>query len=137
MADREITRKGEIEDMLDYMYRQLGQLEIVAGDDLPNTVIPSKALQNRSMDVKSAALAYLSVHIRHEGGRLGIIGMFAVFLEAYPEGNVATSFFKGNTECDDSRSRLEKAVQEFNSALSNFGHSIGFKTFASVQGMSL
>jgi hypothetical protein len=84
MADREITRKGEIEDMLDYMYRQLEQLEIVAGDDLPNAAIPSKALQNRSMDVKSAALVYLSVHIRYEGGRLGIIGMFAVFLEAYP-----------------------------------------------------
>lgn len=82
IADRVIARSGEIEEMLDYMYRQLGQLEIVAVDDLLEIVVPSKALLNRSLDVKSAALLYLSVHIRHEGN--GIIGTARrVFLEAY------------------------------------------------------
>jgi hypothetical protein len=135
MANREIARRKEIEDMLDYMYRQLEQLAVV--NNLPNVVDPSKALLNRSLDVKSAVLVYLSVHIRHEG-ELGIIGMSTVsLLEAYPEGNVAKAFFKGNKECDDSRTGLEKAVQEFNSSLSNFGHSIDFETFALVKGMSV
>jgi hypothetical protein len=116
------------------MYRQLGQLAIVA--DLPHDVDPSRALLNRSLDVKTAALVYLSVHIRHDG-ELGIIGMSAVCLDTYPQGNVAKAFFRGNKECDESRTRLETAVQEFNSSLSNFGHSIGFETFALVKGMSL
>jgi hypothetical protein len=67
--------------MLDYMYRQLGQLTVVT--NRPDVVDPSKALLNRSLDVKSAALVYLSVHIRHEG-QLGIIGVSTVFFEAYP-----------------------------------------------------
>jgi hypothetical protein len=82
IADRVIARSGEIEEMLDYMYRQLGQLEIVAVDNLPETVVPSKALLNRSLDVKSAALLYLSVHIRHEGN--GIIGTARSILRSLP-----------------------------------------------------
>jgi len=67
--------------MLDYMYRHLGQLAVV--DDLPDIMVPSIPLSNRALDVKSAALIYLAVHIRHQGNRLGITGMSNALLETY------------------------------------------------------
>lgn len=58
--------------MLDYISRQLGQLDIV--QRLPDTGVPSDQLVNRAMDVLSASLKYLAVHIDRESARLGIIG---------------------------------------------------------------
>jgi hypothetical protein len=75
MAEREIKRKEEIEKTLDYIYRQLGQLTGI--QSLPDSVVPPQALINRATDVKSAVLVYVAVHIRYEGIRCGIIGMYA------------------------------------------------------------
>lgn len=50
-------------------------------------------------------------------------------------GNIATTLFRGADEMDSSRRQLEQAVGEFNKALSDFGHRIGFKIFARVEGI--
>ena len=76
IADREISRRADVETMLDYIYRQLEQLGII--DGLPEDLHPPQSLVNRAMDVKSAVLAYLATHIRHESHRLGIMGMPAL-----------------------------------------------------------
>lgn len=57
--------------MLDYISQQLGQLEIIKS--LPEAGVPPDQLVNRSLDVLSAAIDYLAVHIRRESARLGII----------------------------------------------------------------
>ena len=72
IADREIHLKTEIEDTLDYIYRQLGRLHVLNG--LPQSEIPSEALENRSRDVKSAAMVYIAVNLSHQCNRLGIGG---------------------------------------------------------------
>lgn len=62
-----------MEKKLDYISRQLGHLEIIKR--LPEAEVKSDEIVNRAMDVLSAALNYLAVHIRHESSRLGIIGI--------------------------------------------------------------
>ena len=57
---------------LDYISRQLGLLEIT--NRLPDAGVQSDALINRTMDVFSAALMYLAIHIRNESNRLGVLG---------------------------------------------------------------
>jgi hypothetical protein len=46
------------------------------------------------------------------------------------------TFFRGDQEREYSGRNLENAVLEFNSALSHFGHGVGFKTFKCVQGIA-
>ena len=49
-------------------------------------------------------------------------------------GNIGAALIETDT-CDAATRRLEKAIQEFDSALSFFGHSIGFRTFQTVEGI--
>jgi hypothetical protein len=81
VADGEVSRRDEVTQMLDYIHRQLGQLKIL--NDLPRIDISCIALENRALDVESAVLTYLAVHICREGNRLGIIGNSFVRPETY------------------------------------------------------
>lgn len=67
-----MTRQEAIGGKLDYISRQLEQIEII--QQLPEADMPSAQLENRAMDVVSASLTFLAVHINHELGTLGIIG---------------------------------------------------------------
>ena len=78
-------------------------------------------------------LTYLAVHIRHEGNPLGIAGI-SLLPECLILGNIVTAIFK-DEKCETSRLNLEKAIQEFNWAFSNFGHQIGLRTFDRVEGI--
>ena len=62
-----------MEKKLDYISRQLGQLDIIK--QLPDTVVRSHQLVNRATDVLSAALKYIAVHIRHASNPRGAIGI--------------------------------------------------------------
>jgi hypothetical protein len=57
---------------LDYISRQLALLEIT--NRLPDAGVQSDQLVHRTMDVFSAALTYVAVHISHESNQLGVIG---------------------------------------------------------------
>ena len=76
IADRELAMKAEVEKTLDYIYRQLGQLRVV--NDLPDTGVTSEPLMNRALDVRSAVMTYIAIHIRHDYNPLGIGGMAAL-----------------------------------------------------------
>jgi hypothetical protein len=67
IADREIARKEEITKMLDYICQQVEQLAVA--ENLPN-----EAVINRALDVRSASMQYLAVHIRHDSTPLAILG---------------------------------------------------------------
>jgi len=72
IADREVGRREEVEKKLDYISQQLERLKIT--EQLPeNTNVPSDALINRAIDVRSASMLFLAAHIRHESDHLGII----------------------------------------------------------------
>ena len=71
VADRELSRREAVEKMLDYISRQLGQLEIIK--KVPSGFRPDQLI-NRAMDVLSSAFCYLDAHICREANRLGIIG---------------------------------------------------------------
>jgi hypothetical protein len=71
-ANREIARKAEIEEKLDYIARRLNQLKVIS--QLPETIMPADDLVNRAMDVRTASLNYIAVHIRHESQYFGIAG---------------------------------------------------------------
>jgi hypothetical protein len=73
IADRELARTEELEKKLDYISQQIEQLKIING--LPENVdAGADALVRRAIDVVSASLLYLAVHIRRESSSLGIIG---------------------------------------------------------------
>lgn len=73
IAEREIARRKDIEQQLDYISHQLGQLEII--ERLPISGVKTDPLFNRAVDVLTAIYEYLAVHIRHESGRFGFIGI--------------------------------------------------------------
>jgi hypothetical protein len=73
IADRELERSAEIERQLDYISRQLGQLDITK--NLPNAEVPFQHLMNCAMEVRSAVMMYLSTVIRSESRSLGVIGI--------------------------------------------------------------
>jgi hypothetical protein len=64
--------RAEINRTLDHVYRQLGQLQVIA--DLPEAGVPSNAVTNSALDVKSAVMIYVAMQLSHECNRLGIGG---------------------------------------------------------------
>jgi hypothetical protein len=74
ITDDEVGRVADIDKTLDYVYRQLGQLRIIK--NLPKSEVPSEALVNSALDVKSAVVMYIAVHLSHQCNRLGIGGYF-------------------------------------------------------------
>lgn len=73
IADGELGRGAEIEGQLDYISRQLGQLDLTK--ELPKAGVPPEHLMNCAMEVRSAVMIYLAVLIRHESKRGGVMGI--------------------------------------------------------------
>jgi len=73
MADKEIKRRDDIETKLDYICRQLAQLEIMQAH-VPEIGTESTQLENRTLDVLSATFSFLAVSIKRETCRFGTIG---------------------------------------------------------------
>jgi hypothetical protein len=121
----------EIETRLDYISRQLEQLRIV--ERLPHSDVSAQALINSAMDVQSAVMNYIAIQIRHQSGSFGIVGIPKTVQGSLTLGKTATTFVKGD-ELGTAGTKLENAVGTFNSALSHFGHGVGFKTFDTVEG---
>ena len=78
IADKEVGRKAEVERTLNFMYQQLEQLEIL--DTLPEELEQRESVVNRAIDVRSAAMIYLAVNIRHQTTALGDIGKISPHL---------------------------------------------------------
>lgn len=73
IAETELARKAAVETQLEYICRQLNHLDITGRLSLSDEV-PSEALVNRAMDVRSSVMLFLAVHIRYEAVRLGLLG---------------------------------------------------------------
>jgi hypothetical protein len=127
VADRELSRREAVDETLDYISRQLGQLEIIK--KLPSGFRPDQVI-NRATDVLSAAFCYLDVHIRREANHLGIIGKTSVLIFSNPgSGNIVGDIVKGDRDCESVDADLRSTVAEFSSTLTNFGFNVVFQHF--------
>lgn len=79
----------------------------------------------RAMDVRTAVLNYLAVHIRRESK--GLIGE-SYFPFPADVGNVTTTLLKGDMDCEAATRDLQAAVTEFNSALILLNTGMAFYT---------
>jgi hypothetical protein len=124
-----------VEEKFEYISRQLGQLVII--NRLPETKVQSDQVVNRAMDVLSAALTYIAVHVKHESNLLGILGT-SCYEIADQIGGMGKSIFRGEEHFTAVERGLKDTVDEFNSTLANFGLGVAFElgpqTLKEVQG---
>ena len=124
-----------MEEKFEYISRQLGQLVII--NRLPETKVQSDQVVNRAMDVLSAALTYIAVHVKHESNLLGILGT-SCYEIADQIGGMGKSIFRGEEHFTAVERGLKDTVDEFNSTLANFGLGVAFElgpqTLKEVQG---
>lgn len=76
IAEKEVARKGEFIEKLDFMSQQLEQLKII--DRLPTDIHEHESVVSRGLDIRSACMIYLGIHIRHDATPLGYMGKFHV-----------------------------------------------------------
>jgi hypothetical protein len=117
---------------LDYIYQQLGQLNVVK--QLPNVNIDSDPLINRAMDVQTAVLNYLTAHINHESKHFGTLGTFALFCKVSFVGAVMTTFVVGPDDCQAATDDLGKAINYFNVCLANYNTTLAFHSYDILAG---
>jgi len=70
-----VGRREKVEKTVDYICRQLAQLSVL--ESLPDGHVQPEQLMNRATDILSAVLTYLAIHIRHEPGPFGVVGIQA------------------------------------------------------------
>jgi len=78
IADKEFSRKDNIMKSLDSLCAIIGDLDI----NLPEDFDYRHAVINRAMDVRSAAMLFLSSHIKHDRTPFGTAGVFDVEFHA-------------------------------------------------------
>ena len=124
-----------MQEKFEYISRQLRLLFIV--NQLPETKVQSDQVVNRAMDVLSAALAYIAVHVKHESNLLGILGT-SCYEIADQIGGMGKSIFRGEEHFTAVERGLKDTIDEFNSTLANFGLGVTFElgpqTLKEVQG---
>jgi len=83
IGEQELLRKEELDKALDYFVQQLEELEVVSV--LPDDIDQRDYVLNRALDVRSASMLYLAVHLRHGSTPLGTLGGSTSF-NAYIQG---------------------------------------------------
>ena len=123
----------EVEKRLEYISRQLGRLDII--QTLPKSEVSPDEVIDCAMDVRSAIMIYLAVNISRlsrKGNTTGLI------IDTYLGIDFRDLVTKSGQEFSEAENDLQSAIQEFNSALSHFSHSISFtdrfRTFEEVKG---
>jgi hypothetical protein len=66
-----LERNAEIEKKLDHISRELERINITK--KLPTNDVDMVALRHRAMDVRSAVITFIAVHVRRESS-FGVIG---------------------------------------------------------------
>jgi hypothetical protein len=134
IADKEIGRKEELERTLEYISQQFAQLETV--NFLPDDLEQREFVINRAMDVRSASMIYLALSIHHDETSLGTAGTeFLLYLLKLHK--VIKTFFLGDAEIIDSKTCLDKCVENYRNALNTVvGIRMIIKVWEVVKGIS-
>jgi hypothetical protein len=72
IGEEELSRKEELDQVLDYFSQQLEELEVVSV--LPDDIEQRDYVLNRALDVRSASMLYLAVHLHHGSTAFGTLG---------------------------------------------------------------
>ena len=78
IADKEIGRKEELGRTLEHLSHQFAHLEMMKV--LPDELEQREFVVNRALDVRSAAMMYLAVSIRHDATPLGTPGTTPAYI---------------------------------------------------------
>lgn len=112
ITEGEVGRGAEIEETLDYVYRQLGQLRIIA--DLPKSHVPTEPVLNSALDVKSAVMMYVAVNLSHQCNRFGIAGILSTAFPNNHQEKLASLYFSVTKRSSrlglDLRSRFSHSI---------------------------
>ena len=132
IAEKERTRKTKFSETLDFMSQQLEQLEII--DNLSADVGKHESIVNRGLDIRSACMVYLGIHIHHAATPLENFGefRFAIFFNA--AGKVIKIFLIGDEEISDSEAHLQKAIENYTRTLSTIHARVSIKVLDIVEG---
>lgn len=115
------------------MSQQLEQLEIV--DTLPVNIEKHDTVVNRGLDIRSACMVYLGIHIRHDATPLGNVGKFHIVRDLIDTGKFVKTFFVGDEKISDSEAHLQKAIDDYTRTLSTFHTGVTVKVLEVVNGM--
>jgi hypothetical protein len=87
---------------------------------------------NRALDVRSAAMLFLALNIRHDSTFFGVAGIFS-FVLFNTTGSVLKTFYS-DEKITDSAMYFADSVERYMQTVSYLGSSIGFKTFEIANG---
>ena len=103
IGEQELSRKEELDNALDYFVQQLEELEVVSV--LPDDIDQRDYILNRALDVRSASMLYLAVHLRHGATALGTLGSSMFLFNAYSQGG-----YSRHSSLAMRRSRIRKNI---------------------------
>jgi hypothetical protein len=112
------------------MCQQLGQLEII--DTLPVDIGKYEAVVNRGLDIRSACMVYLGIHIRHDATPLGNVGEFRIARNLIDTGKFVKTVLVGDEKISNSEGHLQKAIDNYTIALSTFHTGVTIKVLEVV-----
>jgi len=132
IGEQELSRKEELDNALDYFVQQLEELEVVSV--LPDDIDQRDYILNRALDVRSASMLYLAVHLRHRSTPLGTLGSSNFSFNAYISGRVFKTFFIGDEKITDSEKYLNASVASYGRALSSIHARVSIKSYELLKG---
>lgn len=117
MADKELGRKREITKTLDYLCQQIGHLDVTSS--VPEEIGKREVLIDRSVDVRTACMLYITAHIRYNATLLGIVGKpcpTSTVIDAWLNisGRISRTLLQGNENLDEAKSKLKSSVESYN-----------------------
>jgi hypothetical protein len=112
------------------MCQQLGQLEII--DTLPVDIGKHEAVVNRGLDIRSACMVYLGIHIRHDATPLGNVGEFRIARNLIDIGKFVKTVLVGDEKISNSEGHLQKAIDNYTITLSTFHTGVTIKVLEVV-----
>ena len=88
------------------------------------------------MDVRSACMMYLGVHLRHEANRCGLIGMFSKLLRlTIILGRVIKTSVAGDNQLTDAATNLKSSIDSYNAATGTISLRILVKVYEVLRGI--
>jgi len=132
IGEQELSRKEELDKALDYFVQQLEELEVVSV--LPDDIDQRDYILNRALDVRSASMLYLAVHLRHRSTPLGTLGSSNFSFNAYISGRVFKTFFIGDEKITDSEKYLSASVASYGRALGSIHARVSIKSYELLKG---
>jgi hypothetical protein len=123
IAEKELSRKDEFNNMLDFMCQQLELLKVI--DSSSKNFEQRDILLNRALDVRSACMQYLAAYIRHDATFLGTTGTISSkYVKLIISGKVFKTFTLGDRSINEPMINLKSCVDNYCRAISSITYAL-------------